>query len=67
MGDSGEGGDEDVDNGAGAGDAIKDSRVVGVIIWDQELGGDGGNYKSTGGITSSGSKKDYRDDGAAYN
>ena len=47
MGDSGEGGDEDVDNGAGAGDAIKDSRVVGVIIWDQELGGDGGNYKST--------------------
>ena len=66
MGDGGESGDKDGGNGAGAGYAVQGSRAVSVIIWKKELGGDRGNSKTTRGIPSSGIKRDYEDDGAAY-
>ena len=66
MGDGGEGGDEYRINSAGAGDALRSSCSDGDDIWEQDMGGDGGNAKSTRWITSSGSQKDRGEDGSAY-
>ena len=40
VGNGGEDDDKDRGNGAGAEYAVQGSHVVGVIIWEQELGGD---------------------------
>ena len=66
MGDGGEGDDKEKGNGAGTGDDLQGSRAVGVIIWEQELGGDGGHDKITIRIPSSVIQKDCGDEGAAY-
>ena len=47
--------------------AVQVSHEVSVVIWDRELGGDGGNDESTKWIPSFGINKDYRDDRATYN
>ena len=50
MGDVGEGGDEYRGNGTGVKDALQVNHAVGIFIWEQELGGDGGHDKSTSEI-----------------
>ena len=55
MGNVVEGGDGDGGNGTGAGGVLQGNRSVSVVIWYQELGGDGGHANSTIGIPSSGS------------
>ena len=50
MGNGGEVGDEVRGKGADAGYSVQGSRTVSVVIWEQELGGDGGHAKSTRGI-----------------
>ena len=67
MGDGGEGGDKNRGSSVGAGYAVQGSSAVGVDVWEQEWGGDKGHAKSTRDIPSSLSKKDYRNDCAAYN
>ena len=52
VGDGGKGGEEDGVNGAVAGYSVHGSCEVSVIIWEQELGGDGGHAKINTGITS---------------
>ena len=54
MGNVREAGDEDGVNGAGAGYDVQYSHAVGVIIWERDLGGDGGHNESTRGIPSLG-------------
>ena len=58
VGNCGEGGDEDGGNGAVTGYAVQGSSLVGVVIWERELGGDGGHDKTTTWIPSSGNYKD---------
>ena len=50
MGGDGEGGDEDRGYGTGTGVALQVNCAVGVVIWERDLGGDGGHDKSTRGI-----------------
>ena len=57
VGNDGECGVKDGGNDAGAGYAVYVSREVVVVIREQELGGDGGNAKSSREISSLGSKK----------
>ena len=66
VGNGGEDDDKDRGNGAGAEYAVQGSHVVGVIIWEQELGGDRWHSKIAINIPSSGNEKYYGDDGAAY-
>ena len=66
MGDGGGFGEKYWGNVAGAGYSVRVSHTVGAVIWDQELGGDGGHAKITRGIPSSGIQKDYGDDGISY-
>ena len=47
VGDVGEGGDKDGGNGEVTGRDVQSSHEVGVIIWQQDLGGDGGHTKNT--------------------
>ena len=58
------GGDKDRGNGTGTWDALQGNNSVGVVIWEQELGCDGGHDKINIGITSSGSHTYFGDDGA---
>ena len=51
VGDDGEGGENYIDNGAGAGYDLKYSRAVGVVTWEQELGCDRGHATSSVGIS----------------
>ena len=67
MGDGKEGGDKDRSNFVVAGCAVQGSSSVGVIIWEQDLGGNRVHAKSTIYVPSSVSKKYYRDDGTTYN
>ena len=67
MIDSGEGGYGGVVNGLSAGYSVQGSHTVAVIIWERELGVGGGHAKSTIGIPSLGSDKDYGYGIAAYN
>ena len=53
-------------NVAGAGYSVRFSHAVGAVIWDQELGGDGGYAKITIRVPSSGSRKYFGDDVAVY-
>ena len=46
--------------------AVHSSFTVGAFIREQEFGGGIGHAKITRGIPSSGSKKDYGDDGTAH-
>ena len=66
MGGDGEGGDEDRGYGTGTGVALQVNCAVGVVIWERDLGGDGGHDKSTRGISSSGIQTDFRDYGRVY-
>ena len=54
VGDGGEGGDKYRRNGAGMGDCLQENCAIHVVIWEQELGGDGGHAKITRVILSSG-------------
>ena len=67
MGDGWEGGDKDGRNGENMGYNVQGSHIIGVVIWERELDGDGGHDKITIGISSLASKKDYGDARAAYN
>ena len=67
VGNGGEGGDKYGFNGDGSGHAAQGSRAVGVVILEQELGGDRGHSKSIIGIPSLVREKYYGGDGAAYN
>ena len=62
----GEGGVEYRGNSAGGGYAVQGSCVVIVVLWEWELGDDGGHAKRSRGIPSLGSKNDYGDDGMTY-
>ena len=64
--DGGEGGEKDGGKGTGAGDILQGNNEVSVVIWQQELGGDGFNDKSTRVILSQVRQTDCGDDGAAY-
>ena len=66
MGDGGGFGEKYWGNVAGAGYSVRVSHTVGAVIWDQELGGDGGYAKITRRIPSSGSGKYFGDDVAVY-
>ena len=66
VGNGGEGRNEDRGNGTGVRYCVQGSHAVSVVIWELELGGDRDHAKSTRGIPSLGSEKDYEDDGAAY-
>ena len=66
VGDGGEDGEKDKGNVTGEGNVLQGNHVVGVVIWERELGGDGGHAKSNRGIPSSGSQMDFGDDVAAY-
>ena len=66
MGGGREGGDEDWVNSAGVGDYLQLNYAVSVVIWEQELAGDGFHAKSTRGIPASDCHKDCRNEGAAY-
>ena len=67
MGNGGEGGVEDGRNGEVERYAVQGSSEVGVVIREEELGGDRDHAQSYRGILSSVSKKKYGDDGATYN
>ena len=51
VGNGEEGDDKYRINGAGAEYSVQGIRAVGVVIWEQKLGGDGGYAKSTRGIS----------------
>ena len=61
-----EGGKKDGGNNAGAWSGLQYNVSVGVIIWGQIFGSDGGHAKSNLGILSSGSHTYFWDHGEAH-
>ena len=64
--DGGEDGDKDGSNVIGLGGVYQGNRTVDDVIWERELGDDGGNDESTRGITPFGRHIYCGYDGEAY-
>ena len=51
MGDGGKGSDGERSDGAGTSDDVQGGGSDGAILWEKELGSDGGNAEGAGGVS----------------